>query len=119
MIQDSGVRQHFSTGSQRDSREGKGRYDLLPAKALKRIALHYEGGARKYEDRNWEKGQPLSRYIDSALRHTFSYLDNQTEEDHLAAACWNLLCCLETEDRIKQGFLPAELADLPNSNLIQ
>lgn len=116
-IQDSGVRQQFPTGSQRDTREGKGRYDLLPAKAIRRIALHYEGGAKKYDDRNWEKGQPLSRYIDSALRHVFSYLDNKLDEDHLAAAAWNLLCCIETEDRIRAGILPQELADLPNPNL--
>lgn len=117
MIEDSGVRQNFSTGSQRDSRYGKGRYDLLPARAIRRIARHFEAGAVKYDPRNWEKGQPFSRYIDSSLRHTFSYLDNQNNEDHLAAAAWNLLCLIETQERITSGLLPKELADLPNPHL--
>ncbi|HUS51203.1 MAG TPA: dATP/dGTP diphosphohydrolase domain-containing protein, partial [Candidatus Paceibacterota bacterium] len=68
-VKDSGKRQDFDTGSRRDTRDGKGRYDLLPVRAIKRLAKHYENGAKKYGDRNWEKGQPLSRYLDSALRH--------------------------------------------------
>ena len=68
-IKDSGVRQDFETGSRRDTRDGKGRYDLLPMRAIQRLARHFEGGAKKYGDRNWEKGQPISRYLDSALRH--------------------------------------------------
>lgn len=116
-IQDSGRREQFSTGSQRDTREGKGRYDLLPCKAIRRVAQHYEGGARKYDARNWEKGQQLSRYIDSGIRHAFDYLENKTNEDHLAAAAWNFLCCIETEERIKLGLLPPELSDLPNPHL--
>ena len=116
-LPDSGKRQHFSTGSQRDTRDGKGRYDLLPAHGISRIAKHFEAGAIKYEPRNWEKGQPLSRYLDSALRHCFNYLANDTEEDHLAAAAWNLLCAMETENRIKRELLPVELADMPNPYL--
>jgi hypothetical protein len=55
MIQDSGQRQKFDTGSQRDIRDGKGRYDLLPCKAIRRLAQHFEGGAEKYDSRNWEQ----------------------------------------------------------------
>jgi hypothetical protein len=117
-IKDSGVRQQFQTGSQRDTREGKGRFDLLPAKALKRLAQHFEKGGVKYSERNWELGQPLSRYLDSALRHCFAVLDNQTDEPHIDAAAWNLMCFMETESRIKLGLLPKELMDLPNPNLV-
>lgn len=60
-VKDSGKRQEFQTGSIRDTREGKGRYDLLPPHAIFRLAKHFENGAKKYGDRNWEKGQPLSR----------------------------------------------------------
>ena len=31
VTKDSGQREEFATGSQRDSRDGKGRFDLLPA----------------------------------------------------------------------------------------
>ena len=60
---DSGKRRDFPTGSRRDSREGKGRYDLISPIALRRLALVCERGAAKYGDRNWEKGQPMSGYI--------------------------------------------------------
>ncbi|SRR6266545_4544726 len=112
-IKDSGQREDFSTGSRRDIRDGKGRFDLLPCRAIRRLVRHYEAGAKKYGDRKWEKGQPLSRYVDSALRHAFAYLEGQRDEDHLIAAAWNLLCLADSEERIKEGLLPESLADIP------
>jgi len=108
-VQDSGTRQDFGTGSVRDTREGKGRYDLIPPDGLKRLAVHFENGAAKYGDRNWEKGQPLSRYIDSAIRHLQAYLGGDRSEDHLAAATWNSICAAATESRIAKGYLPRVL----------
>ncbi len=113
IIKDSGKREEMPTGSRRDTREGKGRFDLLPARAIARLARHFEGGALKYGDRNWEKGQTLSRYFDSALRHAFLHLRGERDEDHLIAACWNLLCAVDTEERIKECLLPVCLDDLP------
>jgi len=113
-LPDSGKRRHFPTGSQRDTREGKGRFDLLPPLFLILLAKHFERGGAKYEDRNWEKGQPMSTYLDSALRHLVKYTwygaDN---EDHLVAAAWNLAAMVETRERAKLGVLPKELADVP------
>ncbi len=107
------AQRQFSTGAVRDSRIGKGRYDLFPPRAMRAVACRYEGGADKYGDRNWEKGQPLSVYLDSALRHSYSVLEGKTDEDHGAAAAWNWLAYLETRARIADGLLPAELDDLP------
>ena len=112
-IKDSGERQSFQTGSVRDSRDGKGRFDLLPMRALQRLARHYEAGAKKYGDRNWEKGQPISRYLDSGIRHACKYLEGQRDEDHLIAAVWNLIGAADTEERIKAGLLSKELDDVP------
>lgn len=112
-VKDSGVRESFPTGSVRDTRAGKGRYDLLPTRALRRVARHFEAGATKYGDRNWEGGMPICRYMDSGLRHAFNYLEGQRDEDHLAAAAWNILAALETEERVKAGILPASLDDAP------
>lgn len=112
-VKDSGKRQEFATGSVRDTRENKGRYDLLPPYAISRLAKHFENGARKYGDRNWEKGQPLSRYMDSALRHLFKALSGQKDEDHLAAAVWNIMALIETEYKCTNGALPESLNDLP------
>ena len=118
-VEDSGARQEFNTGSVRDTNVGKGRFDLIPPYALKRLAKHYENGAKKYGDRNWEKGQPIARYLDSAIRHAYAYLGGSTEEDHLAAIAWNALSVIETEHRIELGILPKELDDLtPVRNIL-
>lgn len=107
-VKDSGERREFSTGSRRDRAFGKGRYDLLPAKAMRRLAKHYENGALKYDDRNWEKGQPLSVFLDSALRHIFAVLEGKRDEDHAAAAAWNMMGFIEIAERIVEGTLPVD-----------
>lgn len=113
-VRDSGVREDFNTGSVRDTRKGKGRFDLIPPCVLKRDARHYENGAVKYGDRNWEKGQPVSRYLDSAMRHINDYRDGDSSEDHLAAARWNIACVMFNEEMIKRGLLPDDLFDIPD-----
>jgi Domain of unknown function (DUF5664) len=110
-LPDSGKREEFSTGSRRDTREGKGRYDLLPWCAIERIAKHTENGAHKYGDKNWEKGQPVSRYFDSAVRHLSKWIQHNDTEDHLAAACWNILAIMWTLEKVQEGKLPSTLGD--------
>lgn len=112
-VKDSGKRQKFKTGAVRDIQKGKGRFDLLPPRAIKRVAKQFEFGAVKYGDRNWEKGMPLSRYMDSILRHAFQVLEGNDDEDHKAAIAWNVLCMIEIEERIELNKLPKELNDLP------
>ena len=110
-VKDSGTRQEFSTGSKRDSRAGKGRYDLITPLGLRRLAIHYENGAKKYGDHNWSKGQPICRYLDSAIRHAYCYLSGARDEDHLAAVAWNALSAIHTEEAVEIGILPPELDD--------
>ena len=112
-VKDSGKRQEFKTGSVRDTSEGKGRYDLITPVALARLAKHYENGSRKYGDRNWEKGQPICRYLDSAIRHLYKHLEGDRSEDHLAAGAWNIMGAIHTEEMIERGLLPKELDDRP------
>lgn len=111
---DSGKRRVMKTGSQRDDRTGKGRYDLLSPLAIHRLAQLYERGASKYLERNWELGQPLSVLVDSGLRHGFEYLGGMRDEDHASAVVWNWCAVIHTEEMIKRGLLPSELYDLPN-----
>lgn len=115
-LKDSGAREAFATGSRRDTRVGKGRFDLLPPRALRELAQHFEAGAVKYGDRNWELGQPLSRYLDSQMRHTVLVLQGEDDENHAAAAAWNIMAFLETRARIRAGLLPPELNDLPTTS---
>ncbi len=112
VIKDSGNRQKYITGAQRDTQEGKGRFDLLPVHAITRLAQHFENGAKKYDADNWRRGIPLNRYLDSALRHLFEFADGEKDEDHAIAAAWNILCLVETEYMIKKGILPKELNTL-------
>ena len=107
-INDSGNRTEFAYGAVRDMNEGKGRFDLLPMCVLLRLAQHYERGARKYEERNWEKGIPAHSFADSAFRHLVKYLDGYTDEDHLIAAIWNLCGLAWTEEK------HPELMDIPS-----
>ncbi len=99
-IKDSGDRCVFKTGATRDMQEGKGRYDLMPPRAMFRLAQHFEDGAKKYGERNWEKGIPLNSFINSALRHIFNYMAGERGEDHLIAAAWNMIAAAETEEKI-------------------
>jgi hypothetical protein len=107
-LTDSGEREQFATGSQRDTRENKGRFDLISPIALIRLARVYEKGAEKYDDRNWERGQPISRYLDSAIRHLVCYQLGMRDEDHLGQAAWNAFAAMHTEE-----VGAAELNDLP------
>jgi hypothetical protein len=77
------------------------------------VARQLEEGAKKYNERNWEKGQPLSRYMDSALRHLFKHLEGFRDERHDVAAAWNILAMIETKNKIDKGLLPKQLNDLP------
>jgi hypothetical protein len=103
----------FGTGAQRNHAAGKGRYDLLPHEGIAAVARVAEDGAREHGERNWERGIPLSSFLDSGIRHAFQVLAGATDEDHAARAAWNLLAFLSTRARIQAGTLPAELDDLP------
>ncbi len=113
-IADSGERLQFPSGSLREVQLNKGRYDLLPMEALRRLAVHFEKGALKYADENWRKGQPTRQFASSAMRHLCKFMQGYRDEDHLAAVLWNVACLIETQDMIARGLLPAELDDLPD-----
>jgi len=116
LIKDSGHRREFESGAVRDrgaDDKVKGAYDLLSPFAFARAAIHMERGARKYAARNWEKGMPLSEYYNSAMRHMLKFAVGLDDEDHLAAAFWNVHCLIHTKEMIDAGDLPAELDDLP------
>jgi len=99
VIDDSGDRISYGEGKAiREPTSGKGRFDLISPFALNRLAKWYELGAQKYTDRNWEKGMPFSRYVDSAFRHLVKYMMGMTDEDHLVAAVWNLFAIMHHEE---------------------
>lgn len=105
--ENSGDMTAFASGAVMDKKTGEGRCDLLPACVLLRLARHYENGARKYGEYNWQKGIPCHSFADSALRHMLKYMDGWTDEDHLIAAIWNLCGLAWTEEKLP------DLMDIP------
>lgn len=109
-IKDSGDRTTFETGAVRDMHEGKGRMDLLPWEALIEVSKHCEEGAKKYGERNCEKGIPIHSLIDSAFRHLAKYTIGMDDEPHLRAAAWNILFALYMEQvRPEMQDIPARM----------
>lgn len=103
-ILDSGKRETFTSGAVRDTEEGKGRYDLISTYAIRRLAIHLQNGAKKYGDRNWEKGMDCSRLFSSAKRHLDQALERSLggrvgdPEDHLAAVMFNVMALLHFDE---------------------
>ena len=98
-INDGGER--ISYGEKMAIREpsiGKGRFDLVTPFGLERLAKWYELGSKKYADRNWEKGMPISRYVDSAMRHLVKFIMGKDDEDHLAACAWNIFAIMHHQE---------------------
>lgn len=121
-IDDGGKR--ISYGEDKAVREpstGKGRYDLISPFATRRLAEWYELGAQKYADRNWEKGIPFSRYIDSAKRHLDKFVMGMEDEDHLAAAAWNIFAIMHHQElgEYELDDMPHYLATKNNEELIE
>ena len=106
-IKDSGERREFSTGAVRDMAGGKGDMVSVPWEAMLRLSQHYEAGAKKYQRFNFRKGIPVSSFIDSACRHLAKYQCGCDDEDHLAAAAFNVLGAM-----LMENTMP-EMQDLP------
>ena len=61
---------------------------------LLEVAKHFEEGANKYGENNWQKGLPANCYIDSAVRHYLKWRRGDKDEPHDRAFVWNLMCCI-------------------------
>lgn len=89
------------------------RFDLLPPDAMWQVATHFGLGARKYEDRNWERGYAWSLSYAACQRHLNEFwagedIDEETGSFHIAAAAVHCLFMLAfvmrgvgTDDRSK------------------
>jgi hypothetical protein len=85
------------------------RFDLVPWDAMTAVAEHYGRGARKYAERNWERGYNYSLSYAAAMRHLVAFwngedvdpdpslytVDGEVVEPpsalHIAAAAWHCL----------------------------
>lgn len=90
---DSGKRVKFKSGFNRDVNEGKPRYDLIPHQMTTRLAELYARGAEKYGDCNWQLAETdpeIKRFKESAYRHFIAWFRGDEDEDHAAAAQFNI-----------------------------
>ena len=68
--------------------------------ALLEVSKHFEEGAAKYGEHNWQKGIPESSYIDSAVRHYLKWRRGDDDERHDRAFVWNIMCLIWTHEHI-------------------
>lgn len=87
------------------------RYDLIPTEPLRAVAEHFGFGARKYADRNWERGYEWSKSYAALQRHANAFWGGQdldecdlscpadcvthTNTPHLAAVIFHAMALLE------------------------
>lgn len=91
----SGVKKPQQKTDEGDKFDGdKIRTDLLSVPAMMGTSKVLTFGAKRYGDRNWEKGLSFSRVFGACLRHLFSWwmkIDNDEESGinhlHHAACC--------------------------------
>ena len=60
------------------------------------LSKHFEEGAIKYKERNWELGIEAHSFVDSSIRHYLKWLRGDDDERHDRAVCWNWICLLWT-----------------------
>jgi hypothetical protein len=114
-MRDSGERTTSETGAEHDSAaDSKFRPDLISPFAEERLAAWLARGAKKYSDRNWEKGIPASVNLASLRRHVVQYMQGDREEDHLAAVMCRAMFLLHFDELERRGTPAASgLCDLP------
>jgi hypothetical protein len=84
--------------------DGKPRYDLVPPEAMDALADHYRKGAKKYEDRNWERGMAWGKCFASMMRHAWAWMrgeeyDVETGTHHMIAVAWNAIALFVYHER--------------------
>lgn len=110
--------------------DGKLPYHLVSPDALEGMVRVLDFGAKKYAERNWEKGISYSRVFGAAMRHLWAWwrgadLDPETRLNHLhhAACCIHFLAhytahphYTKFDDRPSTTALSTIYADKPASS---
>jgi len=74
-----------------------GRFDLLPADVMIRIAKLFRDKAKKYLKNNWRL-VPQRAHFNHAMGHAFAYAAGDTSDDHLAHMCSRIMMAMAVED---------------------
>lgn len=112
-IDSSEVRVTGSSGASKGQKSA--RFDLIPPRVLKKLAVHYGLGARKYNPiervdgepgphiDNWRLGYNYSSSLAALHRHLNDWssgvdIDEETGSNHLVAVMWHCATLLEFQD---------------------
>ena len=90
--------------------EGKPRFSLIPADVEEEVAKVFTQGAKKYDDRNFEKGIPYSELLDAMRRHINLVsrredLDPEWDLYHLAHLVCDAMMMMRIQNLVKRGIL--------------
>lgn len=100
---------------------GKPRFDLIPPDFMWLMADLLAMGAKKYADRNWEKGMSFGRVFAAMQRHAWKFwsgedFDQEDGQRHLISVAWCAMVLLhytlnglkysEFDDRVKGDHAP-------------
>ena len=108
IMADNGLNEQVIQKIDRFMQSGKSKYLYLALYAfalevgwniedlLLEVAQHFEAGAEKYGEHNWQKGLPVKSYMDSAIRHYLKWVGNDDDEPHDRAFGWNIICAIWT-----------------------
>ena len=70
--------------------------------AIFELSKHFEEGAKKYGENNWQKGIEAKYYINSAGHHLLQYERGDIDEPHDRSFMWNMMCCIWTCEEMPQ-----------------
>lgn len=73
----------------------KARWELVPPEITALVDL-FTKGAKKYGDRNWERGMSWGRIFGALMRHAWKWMageeiDPETGAHHMVAVAWNAI----------------------------
>lgn len=113
ITKDSGKRQLYKSGMNRDLQIDKPMFDLfIPLNQkydetlIYRWAMLHKRGIDKYGWRNWEKANSEEEYFRfkaSAFRHFIQWFCDELDEDHAAAILFNINAAEWLKNKLKGG----------------
>jgi hypothetical protein len=80
--------------------------------AMLEVSVLYQQGAKKYDERNWQKGIPCQVYLDSGIRHFLKFSRGERDERHDRAFVWNMLGLLWTHNHHPELRISEEVSQL-------
>lgn len=103
----------FPGGGKRNNAEGKPDFSLIldstlsyESQAVYRWAMRMTEGAKNYGTRNYEdmkSMEALERAKSSLMRHTIQFMNDEVDEDHLAAIMCNVQIIVHIQEQLEIG----------------